>query len=160
MRKEQSDSQNDTERRDVYREAVREGAGVAIRSACIWLPIGAAILLAGLYAEKRPFIAAQEVLVGGDSDFWQEAFMPVVLFAMFGGCFGLFFGWRMTTASGLIGPPALFIGVAVVLILAVIGSIGALLIFTGGIPLLVWISLGATTLVAIGGITFFTIWGQ
>lgn len=143
--------------RDAYRAAIREGAGVAIRSACAWLPIGSAVLLAGLYAAANSFVSAEEILADG-GDYWQEAFMPVVLFAIFGGCFGSFLGWRMTTTSGMIGQPTMLIGAGAALILVLIGLIGAIFIFEEGIPILVWISLGATCLFALGGMSFFAIW--
>lgn len=143
---------------DIYREAIREASGVAIRSACIWLPIAGAILVAGLYAQQKPLIAADEILADKAADYWQEAFMPAILFGFFGAAYGLFLGWRTTSACGMVGWPAWIIGAAATFALALIGIVGSLLIYPGAIPMMLWISLALMIVASLGGVSYFTLW--
>ena len=155
---EQDHTGDDATGRDIYREAIREASGVAIRSACSWLPIAGAILVAGLYAQQQPFIAADEILTDRAADYWQEAFMPAVLFGFFGAAFGLFLGWRITSACGMAGWPAWIIGAAATFALAVIGVVGSLLIYPGVIPMMLWISLAFMIVAGLSGVSYYTLW--
>lgn len=149
---------DDAAGRDIYREAIREASGVAIRSACSWLPIAGTILVAGLYAQQQPFIAADKIFADGAGDHWDEAFMPAILFAMFGAAFGLFLGWRMTSICGMIGWPAWIIGAAATLALALIGVVGSLLLYTGVLPMMLWLSLAMMIVAGLAGVSYHTLW--
>ena len=150
----------DASGRDTYREAIREASGVAIRSACCWLPLAGAILVAGLYAEQKPFIAADKILTDKAGDFWQQAFMPIILFAIFGAAFGLFLGWRMTSTCGMVGWPAWIIGAAATLALAVIGVVGSLFVYPEGIPMMAWMSLALMIVAGLAGVSYYALWAR
>lgn len=154
----QNQADDDATGRDIYREAIREASGVAIRSACGWLPIAGTILVAGLYMQQKPFIAADKILADKAGDYWQEAFMPTILFAIFGAAFGLFLGWRMTGTCGMIGWPAWIIGATATLALAVIGIVSSLFIYPGVIPMMLWLSLALMSIAGLAGVSYHTLW--
>jgi len=142
-----------------HREAIREGRRVAIRCALCWTPLAAAIVIGGLWLLSNAFIAADELL-RDKAEFWYEATMPVVILAMIGMVFGAVFGWRITATSGLAGRPAWWIGLTSIVAVMGLGLLGALFIYTNGIPMLVWIGIGVMGIIALVAVSFFSLWGR
>lgn len=137
--------------------ALREGTVVAVKSAAGCAVLSAAALLLGFYLSKSTFTAADHILKDAGDD-WQQAFMPAALFGMFGLAFGALIGWRISTTSGLAGGPAWRVGAGAVVIVSLIGIIGATFIHTESLPKLVWISSGVMAAGALGSVTFFAKW--
>ncbi len=152
-----ADAEVDDLARERFRQAVREGTGVAIRTACLWLPIAGAVLVAGLALAEDAFKAADENLADR-GEFWQESFMPLVLFLMFGACAGLSLGWRIAGRSGLVGRPAMLVGAVAVAALLLVGVIGVAVIYESGIPDMAWLSLACMEAAALGGVAIFAMY--
>lgn len=138
-------------------EIMREGARSALRCAMANLPIGAILLAALVYFLAPAITSGQELLNHGEH--WDDSLMPATLFLLLGGCFGCFLGWRIAGASGLTGPVAWGIGMVALLIFAASGLIVATIVFHAGIPLLMYVTLAAMTLIAAIGLSVFTLWG-
>ncbi|MBN2560760.1 MAG: hypothetical protein JXQ75_07515 [Phycisphaerae bacterium] len=139
------------------REAMREGLATAVPSMITSLVIGAVLLVAVVYLMRSPVSAAHEVLVAG-GDVGYAPYMPLTLFAMFGGAFGALAGWRMVSTSGLAGWTTWLVGLAAVLVLTLVGAGAAAVVFPQAIPMLFWAGLAIQALAALAGITFFTRW--
>jgi hypothetical protein len=141
-----------------HREAIREGISAAIPSMLISLAIGAVLLLPMIYLMRDTLTAAEEGLKDG-TEVSYEPYMPGTLFAMFGGLFGLVSGWRMTTSTGLTGRPAWTIGASGIMVLLAFGAVAGLLSFAQAIPIMFWVCLAVLAVVALVGISYFTLWG-
>jgi hypothetical protein len=145
--------------RDVTREreAMREGAKVALRSMALNLPLGIIVLGALVYGLSGAIAAGHDLFRKGEH--WDDSIMPALLFVLFGGCFGCFLGKRMAGASGLTGPVAFGIGMVGLIVLLVCGIAAAAMVFPGAVPALMYASLGAMTVTAGVGLAVFTLWG-
>lgn len=143
------------ENEEAYREAIREGSAVAVKSAMIWTPLSAVLLLLGFKLSGGTFLAAEHIFEDAGTE-WDSAFWPAALYGLFGLGFGSLIGWRIGSSSGLVGGPAWRIGTAAVLILCLMGVLGAMLIFDEGLPKLLWISTGLLAAAAIAAVTYFS----
>lgn len=140
------------------REAMREGVSAAIPSMLKSLAVGAVILLPMVFFMRAALTAAEAALKDG-TEVSYEPYMPAILFAMFGGVFGLASGWRMTMTSGLTGRYAWLIGAAGAAALILLGAIAGVLFYSGAIPVMFWVSLAVVAVTALVGMTVFTLWG-
>ena len=147
------------ERKAIERERVilREAGTITARTALLWSALGIAVLIAVIQAMRASLVSADELFRGGGFQ-WDHALMPSVLFGLFGGAFGAWLGWRMTSSSGLTGVLAWRIGAAAIALFALSGGITSLFVFSGTVPVSLWLSLFAMTRAALGTMSIFTTW--
>lgn len=133
---------------------VVEGARSAGLTAALCLVPAAVVLALGLRLLKPALLAAEKLRGDMTGDFWQESFMPGVLFVIFGAVFGGLVGWQIHARASL--PPVLswLIGGTATLLLAVAGIIAAAMIFTAGIPGTCWINLAFMSIAALVAFQF------
>lgn len=112
-----------------------------VRPVVLCLAIGCVLLPVSLWALKAALVAADVLL--RDKHHWQEAWMPALLLAFFGGLFGAVLGWRMVSASGTAGWPVALAGGVAIVCLAGVGAVAAFMLFSKGVPMMGWIGLGA-----------------
>lgn len=137
---------------------LREAVPSAVRSMLPWLVIAAVLLPLGLLAMKRPILAANQLLLRGGDAYWGSCWMPPILFGFFGLIFGGVVGWRISSGAGLTGTPAWLVGALAAVLLLVVGWLTATSLFSPAIPAVCWISLGATTVGSLLGVSAFAFW--
>jgi hypothetical protein len=64
----------------------------------------------------------------------------------------------MTSSSGLTGVLAWRIGAAAIALFVLAGGVTSLFVFSGTVPVTLWVSLFAMTLAALGTMSIFTTW--
>jgi hypothetical protein len=141
-----------------HRALVRQAALNALRTCAGCAVLGGAALAMGLRL-LRPAILAADRLRDGSGDYWQELWMPAVLFGFFGLTFGGFTAWRLSSAAGIGGVMlCVLAGLAAVLV-AGAGAVSASMIFAP-VPAMAWIVLAVMTVAAIAGAFLFAAWSD
>lgn len=153
------ESTAEDERKAIERERVilREAGTITARTALLWSAVGIAVLIVVIQAMRASLVSADELFHGGGLH-WDHALMPSVLFGLFGAVFGALLGWRMTSSSGLTGVLAWRIGAAAIALFVLAGGVTSLFVFSGTVPVTLWVSLFAMTLAALGTMSIFTTW--
>ena len=140
-------------------EALREAMIVAMRTATVWLVIGALALLPGMFFVAPAVTSAAELMGPDGFALDRELLMPGVLFGLFGLAYGTLLGWRMASGAGLVGWPAWAIGSAAILALALIGAVFACFLLSGNGLIAGCVSLGAMAALATGAMGVRLYWG-
>ncbi|HKQ46558.1 MAG TPA: hypothetical protein VJZ71_00640 [Phycisphaerae bacterium] len=153
------ESTAEDEQKAMERERVilREAGTITARTALLWSAVGIAVLIAVIHAMRASLVSADELFHGGGLH-WDHALMPSVLFGLLGAAFGALLGWRMTSSSGLTGVLAWRIGAMAIAFFVLAGGVTSLFIFSGTVPVTLWLSLFAMTLAALGTMSIFTTW--
>jgi len=139
--------------------ALREAIAVAMRTATVWLVVGALALLPGMFFLAPAVTCASEFMGPDGPALDRELLMPGVLFGLFGLAYGTLFGWRMASGAGLVGWPAWAIGSAAILALALTGAVFACFVLSGNGLIVGCVSLGAMAALAIGAMGVRLYWG-
>jgi len=140
--------------------ALREAMIVAMRTATVWLVLGAIALLPGMFLLAPALSCVTEDLENVFMvSFGRERVMPTLLFALFGLAYGTLLGWRIASGAGLVGWPAWAVGSAAILALALIGGVFACFVLSGGGLIVGFASLGTMAALAIGAMGVRLYWG-
>ena len=134
-----------------------EGFLAGCRASLVCVAVGVILLPLMLLVMRPTLLAADKLFVRG-GEHWSDAYMPTVLFAIFGAGFGALLGWRLSASASLGGVVTWLITGAAAVVLTVVGACAATVIFPGGIPTMCWIGLGALGLSALGAMYLFSIW--
>lgn len=148
----------DAHREEREREALREGIRAAARTGATCAAPAAIVLVIAMMAMKSLLVAADQVLRDGDN--WISAFMPSMLFGIFGLVLGGLLGWRMAEGAGMSGSWAWRIGSGCVVIVALCGAAAAPFVFSPAIPFMWWLTLGVFALASQPGLSYFAFWAQ
>lgn len=126
---------------------LRDALGQAMRNALIITILGGVLLAGYLWLGRKSLIAADHLLRDPGSEF-QEMCMPLVIFAILGGAFGVFLSWRIISAVSIAGSTAWGVASAAAVVLAIGGGIIAAMMFDG-VPTMAWIGLATLVVVAV-----------
>lgn len=152
-----SRDEDEAQRRAREREALQEGMRAGVRSIVVTGVPAVVLLPIMMYGMRSSLEAANHLFVSKDVVHWQDAFMPAVLFAMFGGAYGALAGWRLASGAGIVGRQAWLIGAAAVAGLMVIGAFMSFLIFDESLTML-WVCLVVMAVGGLGTMTYFTLY--
>lgn len=106
------------------------------------------VLVLGLRMLKPALLAAAKLRGDMTGAFWQESFMPSVLFMIFGAVFGGLVGWLIHARASLPTGLSWLVGGVAIVLLAVAGIITASAMFTAGIPGVCWMNLALMSVAA------------
>jgi hypothetical protein len=122
----------------------------------VWLGAACVVLIGGLNLMKKTLIAMDKLHKTGGGEHWQETWMPMAFFAMFGGLFGALLASRLSLSDVHIWISAAFFGA----ILAIVGGITAAFIFPSGIPFMCLVALGVIAVSSVVGAYIHTHWAS
>ena len=116
------------------------GTWIAVRAA-IWVLIPAMLALPlTLKIMRRTLVAANKILIAR-GDYWESAWMPVVLLAMLGGVLGAALVWRITSAASIGRLSVWVVAGPAIMVITLTGFVALVIIFTPAVPVLGWIAL-------------------
>lgn len=147
------ESENRAQRhREEWRAAIRAGS---IHAAICAAP-SALVLVLAISTMRTSLISAGDLLRQGQN--WFSAFMPALLFLLFGLGLGCLLGWRLADGVGLTGRAGLIVGAAAVAGIVAVGAVAVVIVFVPVVPSMAWTALGAVGAGALPGLCYFCIW--
>jgi hypothetical protein len=129
------------ERADRSGETFSEVLVPSLRAAALCLIVGCVVAPLMVIALRAAVNSAQYLMTKGEGEFWQNAFMPAVLYGIVGGLFGVATGWRITNATGATGLSAFAAGGAACVALTAYTVAWSAFVFGAAIPTMQWVCL-------------------